>query len=96
MITGTTPTGFEFEVDERVLNDYRFVEALAMAESDDSAKKLEGITTLPGLLLGTKDKKRLMEKISAENDGFIPQEVVYEEIFAIINLVSEVSKNVKN
>ncbi len=96
MITGKTPTGFEFEIDERILNDFRYVELLAMAESDDASEILKGVTMLPKFMLGDKGAKRLKDKIASENDGFVPQELVYAEITAIIDVIKENNKNIKN
>lgn len=96
MITGVTSSGFEFEVDERKINDFRYVELLAMAESKDASEMLRGLTSLPKFMLGEDGAKKLMDKIAAENDGFIPQELVYEEITSIINAIKDANKDAKN
>ena len=54
MIAGTTPNGFDFEIDEKKLNDMRMVELLA--EAGENAAKLPRVATL---LLGSEQKERL-------------------------------------
>jgi hypothetical protein len=38
MITGTLSNGFKYEADERILSDFRLVDAIAMIESEDNAE----------------------------------------------------------
>lgn len=80
----TTKTGFKFDVDERVFSDYRFVDAIAEASNpDDKVGELKGTTKLVDLVFGDK-KKAFMDHIAKKNDGFIPAEVVNNELQYVI------------
>lgn len=80
----TTKTGFKFDVDERIFTDYRFVDAIAEAsDPDDKVGELRATTELVNLVFG-KQKKAFMDHLSKKNDGFIPAEVVNNELQYII------------
>ena len=50
-----TKSGFEFEVDERIFTDYRFVDAIAKC-SMDKVSEIQGTAELVNLLFGDKKK----------------------------------------
>lgn len=80
----TTKTGFKFDVDERIFTDYRFVDAVAEAsDPDDKVGELRATTKLVDLVFGDK-KKAFMDHIAKKNDGFIPAEVVNNELQYVI------------
>lgn len=80
----TTKTGFKFDVDERVFSDYRFVDAVAEAsDPDDKVGELRATTKLVDLVFGDK-KKAFMDHVAKKNDGFIPAEVVNNELQYVI------------
>lgn len=74
MIKGTTATGFEFEYDERRLDDVRYVDVLAVA-CDEEASDLDRIkatSTLTEMLLGKEFKAKLYAFIGERNEGRVP------------------------
>ncbi len=77
MITGILSNGFKYEADERILSDFRLVDAIAMIESEDNAEKLKGMTDFCKLILGENNQKKLFRKLKKENGGFVPQDEVY-------------------
>lgn len=80
----TTKTGFKFDVDERIFSDYRFVDAVAEAsDPDDKVGELRATTKLVDLVFGDK-KKAFMDHVAKKNDGFIPAEVVNNELQYVI------------
>ena len=80
----TTKTGFKFEVDERIFTDYRFVDAVAAAsDSDNKVGELRATTEIVNLIFGDK-KKEFMDHLKKKNDGFIPAEVVNNELQYVI------------
>lgn len=94
MIEGKTKTGFKFKVDERVLDDWRLITNIEMAESDNLSDKVKGVTALVHLLLGNNEEK-LMEHISKKNNGFIPTEAIINELANIITATKEL-KNLQS
>lgn len=63
MITGKITNGFEFEVEEDLMDDYEFLETLC--EIDNGNASL--IPAVATRLLGVEQKKALMEHIRGEN-----------------------------
>lgn len=95
MISGVTKSGFAFEVPDGIESDFRVLEAIADADSEDASAKLRGTVELVRLLLGEEGKKRLYSKLRAEC-GSVPTEKVIEEVTEILQLAGERSKAAKN
>ncbi len=96
MITGVLSNGFKYEVDERILNDFRLVDAIALSESDDNAEKLRGLTDYCKLIIGDVNMKKLQKMLKKENGGFIPQEAIYEAASEIMEAMKENSGKKSN
>ena len=81
---GTTKSGYEFNIDNRILSDWRFVEALTKCQSKSSNEfeKLAGIQTMAKLLFGDKYDEYI-KHIASKNDGFCPSEIIMGEITEI-------------
>lgn len=80
----TTKTGFKFDVDERIFTDYRFVDAIAEAsDPDNKVGELRATAELVNLVFGDK-KKDFLEHIKKKNDGFVPAEIVNNELQFVI------------
>lgn len=90
MIKGKTKSGFQFEYDERILTDWRFVSAVAKSTADNDVQKMLGITEIANLLVV--DMDALIEHLKKDNDGFAPSEKVMLELTEIMNA----SKSAKN
>lgn len=86
MIGGKTKSGFAFKVDERILQDWRFVQALALAQSDVDTTKLKGANDVVTLLLG-KEADSLVKHLMELNDGFAPTDKLMSEIGEIMEKV---------
>lgn len=78
MIKGTTSTGFEFELDDSVLNNYELIDAIAETSGDNPLS----VVKVVNLLLGNK-KNDLLDHCRAEN-GTVPILRVVEEIKDIL------------
>lgn len=90
MIKGKTKSGFQFEYDERILTDWRFVSAVTKSTADNEVQKMIGITEIANLLVV--DMNALIEHLKNDNDGFAPSEKVMLELTEIM----EASKTAKN
>lgn len=94
MISGVTKSGFAFEVPEDIETDFRVIEAIADADSEDASDKLRGMVHLVRLLLGENGKNRLYSKLRTEC-GSVPTEKVLAEVTEILQIAGERSKAVK-
>ena len=84
MIKGKTNSGFKFEVDERVKNDWRLMKAIQLTDSGNTADSLSGCVQLVTLLLGSKGEQELIEHIMKANDGYCPSDAMTTEVLEII------------
>lgn len=103
MIKGKTDSGFEFEIDEKKLQDIRFVDALAAIEDGtDLTAVVEASYNIRKVLLGTKQSKKLIAFITEQHkkDGieedYIPAEEVNRIVGEIISKAAEEKKKLKN
>lgn len=88
---GTTKSGYKFDIDNRILKDWRFVSALTRCrQSKTEMEKLDGIMEMTRLLFGDKFEEYLAF-IASKNDGYCPAEVIMTEVSEIFE-----SANVKN
>ena len=89
---GITKSGYRFEIDDRILKDWRFVTALTKCQtSKDEFSKLSGLQEMAKLLFGDKFED-FMDFIASKNDGFCPSDVIMNEITEIFQSVNG-SKN---
>jgi len=84
MIEGVTSTGFEFNYDERILNDWRYVRAISGAHKKDKLDKLASSTEIADLLLGDDGMDKLIEHVQSLNDGYAPADQVEKLIIEIM------------
>jgi len=91
MIEGKTKSGFRFKIDERILSDWRLVDAIGLSESDDASEQIRGVRNLVKLVLGDQTDA-LKKHLADNNDGFVPMEKMTDIITEIITT----SKELKN
>lgn len=87
---GTTKSGFEFNIDDRILTDWRFTMALTKCQKEGMAQ-LEGCQDMVRMMLGEEGLEKFMKHIADQNDGFVPANVVMSEIQEIFE--SKIPKN---
>lgn len=92
MLEGKTKTGFRFSVDERIIDDWRLLSAIALSESGDPSDQIRGAKELVSLLLG-ENEKNLLDFIAKRNDGFVPSSQVTKIISEIITEVRELKNS---
>lgn len=86
MIEGKTKSGFEFKIDERILDDWRLIEAIGLSDSGDASESIKGLTDTIKLVLG-EQYKDFKKHILENNDGFMPKKVVTDMTIEIISTV---------
>ena len=85
---GKLKNGFEFEVDENVLDDMRLIDAMAEAQEDNPTKFSKAIL----MVLGEDQRNRLYEHIALE-DGRVPIGSISEAFVEIFEAMGEEGKN---
>ena len=84
----TTSSGFGCDANEKIKNDFRFVEALASMESGNPSEALRGQVDMLRLLLPSADLKALYAHV-AEEDGTVPTDRVIAESMEIIQALGK-------
>lgn len=87
----TTKSGFKFEIDENVLDDWRVMEAVVDAQDEDDSIKLRGTTRLVSVVFG-KNKKAFFDHVAAKNNGRVNPDVVNEDTLDLFEQIG----NLKN
>lgn len=83
----TTRSGFKFELDERIIDDWRVVKAMTKADNTDNPEDmLRGSTELVALIFG-KDEDRLVRHIMEHNDGYAPVDALKDELLSVFTRV---------
>lgn len=88
---GKTKTGFEFDIDDRILTDWRFTMALTRCQNGRGIDQLAGAQDMVSLMLGEDGLERMMKHISENNEGYVPAEAVMAEVQDIFE--SKIPKN---
>ena len=79
MVTGKTKTGFEYSIDERIVEDYRYVRALAKLKKGDNTEKFLAFDQISTLMLGGKVDD-LITHVETLHDGYAPIEAIGAEV----------------
>ena len=82
MVKGTTKSGFSYEIDEGILDDYEFLEILFKIDEGEVASSIKMVD----MLLGKKQKERLKEHVRNEEGRVLASKMIVEafEIFESI------------
>lgn len=88
MKKGTLKNGFDFEVDETLLDDMELIDALAEAQGENPTM----ISVVVKKLLGTEQRKALYDHLRRDN-GTVPIEDVSDAIMEVIEALGDDGKN---
>lgn len=92
MIEGKTKSGFKFKIDERILDDWSLVEAIALSDSNDASEQIYGLKRLYDIIIGAQNDA-LKKHIADKNDGFVPSTEVSNELVEIIKTARELKNS---
>lgn len=82
---GTTKSGFEYKVDERIIKSWRFMDLTKKMKEGDTLEQFGALSeALEMMLGGPEEKERLLQHVEAANDGFADIEKVTEEFNEIV------------
>ena len=88
MLTGTLSCGFEYEIDEAIIDDIEFLELLA--EADENPLKLPALLTM---ILGEEGKRGLYEALRAEDGRTHTSDVMDAALEIVENFPGDAGKN---
>lgn len=84
MLTGTTKSGFEFKIDEEILDDYDFLELLCKIDEGETSLT----TKMVDSLLGEEQKERLKNHVRMKS-GRVSAKRLLEETMEIFSATKE-------
>lgn len=88
MVSGKTVSGFEFELDEKVMDNMELVDALADASENNPIAMSRAVK----LLLGDEQRRKLYDHLRTE-DGRVPVAAVGKEAVEIVQAFGKQGKN---
>lgn len=91
---GKTKSGFKFDVNEAMIDDWETVKAIADMDSGDASRGIQGAVKFVNMVLGEEENK-LIAHIRSKNGGVCPEEIMFREVKEIINSVKE-TKNLQS
>lgn len=87
-IKGTTKSGFEFKLDESIMDNMELIDVMAGIEEDAS-----NMSKFVLMVLGSEQRSALYEHLRGKN-GIVPSTKVYDEILEMIEIIGgEAGKN---
>lgn len=84
MLRGKTESGFTYEIDEEVMDDYDFLEILCKIDDGDTALTVKMVD----MLLGEKQKEELKNHLRTEN-GRVSAKKMLAEVMEIFRATKE-------
>ena len=97
MIKVVTKTGFEAEVNECKILDFRFLEkSVETVKGKDDLDKMDANMQMLSMLFGKVDKERFLQHVADHNDGIADISAVMNEFTEILDQCKEANKKVKN
>lgn len=97
MVKGRTASGFNFEVDEDLLNDFMFMRAIKKANSGDPDEQIEGTVDLVKIVFNDKkEEERFLNHLAKLHGGRVPAETIGEDIGSILSALEKSGEEAKN
>lgn len=84
MVRGKTKSGFEFEIDEEILDDYDFLEMLCKIDEGEVSLTVKMVD----MLLGAEQKERLKKHVRSES-GKVSAKKLLAEVMEIFQETKE-------
>lgn len=82
----TTKSGFKCDINDKVLDDWRFARAVARTHSDDDNERINAAVDLVSLIL--RDNEDAYYKyVEKKNDGIVSEDIVTSDLVSIIEQI---------
>ena len=90
-----TNSGFECEIDTRIVKDWKFVKAIQKTTSDDPQVQMAGSYEVVQLFQGDTNENALIKHIESLNDGYCPMDVMDQEVKEMLESIKNEDSEVK-
>lgn len=91
-----TSSGFKASVNEKKMNDFRFLESMVQTiKGESDLDKMQGYMGMITFLFSKEDKEKLLDHVANKNDGICDIESLGKEFQEILEALKE-KKEIKN
>lgn len=81
-----TKSGFKCDINDKVLDDWRFMRAVARTHADDDNDRIQAAVDLVSLIL--RDSEDAYYKyVEGKNDGIVSEDIVTKDLISIIEQI---------
>lgn len=81
-----TKSGFKCDINEKVLDDWRFTRAVAKTHADDDIERMNAAVDLVSLIL--RDSEDAYYKyVESKNGGIVSEDIVTKDLISIIEQI---------
>lgn len=94
-MTGKTSTGFEYDIDGKALQDFRFLQALRDMQSTNLSRQVEGVTAMVEIIFNDRAQEERFLKHIARDGRALTGDVI-REIREILDAIRVQDEKVKN
>ena len=81
-----TKSGFKCEINDKVLDDWRFTRAVALTHSDDDSERMKAAVNLVSLIL-RENEEDYYKFVESKHDGIVSEEIVTKDLISIIEAI---------
>ena len=87
-----TKSGFKCDINDKVLDDWRFTRAVAKTHADDDVERMNAAVDLVSLIL--RDNEEAYYKyVEKKNGGIVSEDIVTKDLVSIIEQVKELKNS---
>lgn len=81
-----TKSGFKCEINDKVLDDWRFTRAVALTHSEDDNERMKAAVNLVSLIL-RENEEDYYKFVESKHDGIVSEEIVTKDLISIIEAI---------
>lgn len=81
-----TTSGFKCEINDNVLDDWRFTKAVARAHSEDDTERMNAAVDLVSLIL-RENENEYYKFVEKKNNGIVTEDTVTKDLQSIIEQI---------
>jgi bacterioferritin (cytochrome b1) len=87
-----TKSGFKCDINDKILDDWRFTRAVAKTHADDDVERMNAAVDLVSLIL--RDNEEAYYKyVEKKNGGIVSEDIVTKDLVSIIEQVKAIKNS---
>lgn len=85
-----TKSGFTCEINEHILDDWRFTRAIAKSHSDNADEKMNAAVDMVSLIMGDNENAFYEHLRSKDERGIVSEDAVVADLVSIISKIKAI------